>query len=160
MGTLKTDRHRLAPSCTTVGHRGRAYLKFPPMKTCDKTPNQTSNTLPQRVIEALDMIGFPRLLRDGAVLLRRNHALSWLRVFRSGDALRVGHGGRQARQTEAMRSEKCVVRYGRTWDGMRVIAVCFTRTLQRCACPTNTHFLLILQEVQRIAKTRNQLIVR
>ena len=82
---------------------------------------------------------------------------SWLRVFRSGDALRVGHGGRQARQTEAMRSEKCVVRCGRTWDGMRVIAVCFTRTLQRCACPTNTHFLLILQEVKRIAKTRNQL---
>jgi len=30
--------------------------------------------LPQRVIEALDMIGFPCLLRDGAVLLRRNHA--------------------------------------------------------------------------------------
>ena|SRR5438105_70784 len=43
------------------------------------------------------------------------------------------------------------------WDGMRVIAVCFTRTLQRCTCPTNTHFPLILQEVQRIAKTRNQL---
>src|SRR5215216_4375485 len=37
MGTLKTDRHRLAPSCITVGHRRRAYRKLPPMKTCDKT---------------------------------------------------------------------------------------------------------------------------
>src|SRR4029453_8912230 len=37
MGTLKTDRHRLSPSCITVGHRGRSYRKLPPMKTCDKT---------------------------------------------------------------------------------------------------------------------------
>jgi len=36
-------------------------------------PDQTRNALPQRVIEALDVIGFPGLLRDGAVLLRRNH---------------------------------------------------------------------------------------
>ncbi len=36
-------------------------------------PDQTRNALPQRVIEALDVIGFPGFLRDGAVLLRRNH---------------------------------------------------------------------------------------
>ncbi len=71
--------------------------------------------------------------------------------------MRVGHGGHHARQTEAMRSEKCVIRCGRTWDSMRVIAGGFPRTLQRCACPTNTYFLLILQEVNGIVKTRNQL---
>src|SRR5882724_4478158 len=27
---------------------------------------------------------------------------SWLRVFKSGDAMRLGHGGRQAQQTEAI----------------------------------------------------------
>src|SRR6266568_4687072 len=37
MGTLKTDRHRLSPSCITVAHRGRAYCKSPQMKICDKT---------------------------------------------------------------------------------------------------------------------------
>jgi hypothetical protein len=72
--------------------------------------------------------------------------------------MRVGHGGHRARQTEAIRSEKCVVRCGRTWDGMRVIAGGFPRTLQRCSCPTSTYFLLILQEVNGIVKTRNQLI--
>jgi len=55
-----------------------------------------------------------------------------------------------------MRSEKCVARRGRAWDGMRVIAVCFTRALQRCAGRTNMRFLLILQEVRAIGKTRNQ----
>jgi hypothetical protein len=71
--------------------------------------------------------------------------------------MRVGHGGHRARQTEAMRSEKCVVRCGRTWDGMRVIAGGFPRTLQRCACLIKTYFLIILQEVKGIVKTRNQL---
>ena len=70
--------------------------------------------------------------------------------------MRLGHGGRHARQTGAMRSEKCVARRGRGWDGMRVVAVCFTRALQRCAGRTNMRFLLILQEVRAIGKTRNQ----
>jgi hypothetical protein len=70
--------------------------------------------------------------------------------------MRLGHGGRHVRQTGAMRSEKCVARRGRAWDGMRVIAVCFTRALQRCAGRTNMRFLLILQEVRAIGKTRNQ----
>src|SRR5437870_8364062 len=43
MGTLKTDRHRLSPSCISVGPRGRAYLKSPPMKTCDKTVSPTTS---------------------------------------------------------------------------------------------------------------------
>ena len=72
--------------------------------------------------------------------------------------MRLGHGGRHARQTEAMLSEKCVARRGRAWDGMRVIAVCFTRALQRCAGRTNMCFLLILQEVRAIGKTRNQFV--
>jgi hypothetical protein len=72
--------------------------------------------------------------------------------------MRLGHGGRHARQTGAMRSEKCVARHSRAWDGMRVIAVCFTRALQRCAGRTNRRFLLILQEVRAIGKTRNQFI--
>jgi hypothetical protein len=33
--------------------------------------------------------------------------LSWLRVFRHGDALCVGHDGRPTPQTTAMQSEKC-----------------------------------------------------
>ena len=35
--------------------------------------DQTGHALPQRVIEAFDVIGFPGLLRDGFVPLRRNH---------------------------------------------------------------------------------------
>src|SRR5215510_12501376 len=41
MGTLKTDRHRLSPSCITAGQRGRSYCKSPPMKICDKTARRT-----------------------------------------------------------------------------------------------------------------------
>ncbi len=60
------------------------------------------------------------MLPDGEVepLHKGGINLSWLRVFRSVDTMRIGHGGHHARQTEAMRSEKCVVRCGRTWDGM------------------------------------------
>jgi hypothetical protein len=39
--------------------------------------------------------------------------------------MRVGRGGHHTRQTEAMQSEKYVVRCGRAWDGMRAIAGCF-----------------------------------
>src|SRR5882724_7394577 len=81
---------------------------------------------------------------------------SWLRVFRSVDAMRLGYGGRHARQTGAMLSEKCAARRGRAWDGMRVSTICFTRALQRCAGRTNMRFLFILQEVRAIGKTRNQ----
>ena len=34
--------------------------------------SETGDALPHRVIETLDMIGFPRVLRDGFVLCRRN----------------------------------------------------------------------------------------
>src|SRR2546426_125200 len=84
-------------------------------------------------------------------------ALSWLRVFKSGDAMRVGHGGRQAQQTKAILPEKRGGRRGSMWDGRRVIAGCFTRMLRRCAGRTNVRFLHILQEIRVIGKTRNQL---
>jgi hypothetical protein len=70
--------------------------------------------------------------------------------------MRLGHGGRQARQTGAMRSEKCVARRGRAWDSRRVIAVYFARALYRGPSRTNMRFLLILQPVRAIGKTRNQ----
>jgi hypothetical protein len=70
--------------------------------------------------------------------------------------MRLGYGGRHARQTGAMLSEKCAARRGRAWDGMRVSTVCFTRALQRSAGRTNMRFLFILQEVRAIGKTRNQ----
>ena len=70
--------------------------------------------------------------------------------------MRLGYGGRHARQTGAMLSEKCAARRGRAWDGMRVSTICFTRALQRCAGRTNMRFLFILQEVRAIGKTRNQ----
>jgi hypothetical protein len=34
--------------------------------------DQTGHTLPQRIIEALDVIGFARFLRNGFVPFRRN----------------------------------------------------------------------------------------
>jgi hypothetical protein len=82
---------------------------------------------------------------------------SWLRVFKSGDAMRIGHGGRQAQQTEAILPEKRGGRRGSMWDGRYVIAGCFTRMLRRCAGRTNVRFLHILQEIRVIDKTRNQL---
>jgi hypothetical protein len=50
---------------------------------------QTGHTLPQGIIEALDVIGFPRLLRNSFVPLCGNHAgagvilicINWLRVL-------------------------------------------------------------------------------
>ena len=36
--------------------------------------DEAREALPQRVVEPFDMIGFPRLLRDGFVALRRNDA--------------------------------------------------------------------------------------
>ena len=35
--------------------------------------HETGYALPQRVIEALDVIGFPRVLRDSFVLCSRNN---------------------------------------------------------------------------------------
>ena len=37
--------------------------------------DEAGDTLPQRVMETLDMIGFPRVLRDRLVLHRRNAPL-------------------------------------------------------------------------------------
>jgi hypothetical protein len=45
---LQTARHRLAPSCMTVEHRGRAHRQLPPMKTCDKTGYRMAPQVPAR----------------------------------------------------------------------------------------------------------------
>jgi hypothetical protein len=39
----------------------------------ERLAHQTKNALPQRVIEAFDVIGFAGFLRDGSVPLRWNH---------------------------------------------------------------------------------------
>src|SRR5438552_17803420 len=67
--------------------------------------------------------------------------------------------GRQARQRGAIRSERCVARRDRAWDGMRVITVYFARALPKCAGHANMRFLLILQQVLEIGKTRNQFLL-
>jgi hypothetical protein len=85
------------------------------------------------------------------------HNLNWLRVFRSADATRLGHGVRQERQTRAVQSEKCVARRGGAWDGMCVIVACFACVLHGCTGRAYMRFLPILQEVRVICKTRNQL---
>jgi hypothetical protein len=84
-------------------------------------------------------------------------AQSWWRVFRRGNALPVGHGGRHARQTTAARSEKGAGRRGSRWAGIGVIAGGLTRMLQRAAGPTPRRLLLLLQGAQTIATTRNPL---
>src|SRR5712691_9481588 len=89
----------------------------------------------------------------GSFLL--DYRKKWLRVFGNAEASRMGQGVGQQRHTRAMRSEKCVARRGRAWDGMRVIAVCFARGLHRCAGRVKMRFLLILQQAMEIAKTRN-----
>jgi hypothetical protein len=39
---------------------------------CQGVAYETGDTLPQRIIETLDIIGFPGVLRDDSVLCRRN----------------------------------------------------------------------------------------
>ena len=51
--------------------------------------------------------------------------MNWLRVFRSGEASRVGQGGRQPRHTRAGRSEKWRDFVADRGTGMRVIAASF-----------------------------------
>ena len=82
---------------------------------------------------------------------------SWLRVFRSVNAVHLPHGVKQERETTAVWSEKCVARCGSEYDEMRMITTRFVRVLQRCAAPLCTHFLLIFQEVRSASKTCNQL---
>src|SRR6266478_1793837 len=53
--------------------------------------------------------------------------MNWLRVFRSADASHRGHGANRERRVRLVQPEKCAVRQGKAWDGMRVIAVCFVR---------------------------------
>jgi hypothetical protein len=43
------------------------------------------------------------------------------------------------------------------WDGMRVISVCFSHAPSRQTDRDKLRFLLFLQEVQALGKTRNKL---
>ncbi len=81
---------------------------------------------------------------------------NWLRVFRSAEASRLGHTGSQLRQTRAVRSEKCVALRNRWRTEIGVIAVCFAHVLRGYTGHACLGFLLILQEVRRVGKTRNQ----
>ena len=79
-----------------------------------------------------------------------------MRVFRSTEASRLGHDVGQQRHTRVVRSEKCVALRDGCGAGMCVIAAFFARVLRMCIGCTGMGFLLVLQEVRRICKTRNQ----
>src|SRR5437764_9761783 len=83
--------------------------------------------------------------------------MSWLRVFRSVNAVHLPHGVEQEWEMTAVWSEKCVARWGSEYDDICMITTRFVRVLQRCAGPLYTHFLLIFQEVRSASKTCNQL---
>src|SRR5439155_20205540 len=85
--------------------------------------------------------------------------MSWLRVFRSVNAVHLPHGGGQERETTTVQSDKCVARCGSAYDEMRLIIASFVRVLQRCTGHPYTHILLIFQEVSPVSKTCNQLSV-
>src|SRR2546426_5476038 len=82
--------------------------------------------------------------------------MNWLRVFRSAEASRLSHDVSQQLHTRMVRSEKCVARRDGCGTEMGVIAVCFARGLHVCIGCAYTGLLLILQEVRRVCKTRNQ----
>jgi hypothetical protein len=81
---------------------------------------------------------------------------SWLRVFRSADAARLGHGGSRQLQTKAVRSEKDMALHSGYGMEMCVIAAFFARVLRGYAGRECIGFLSLLQEVRAIDKTRNQ----
>src|SRR2546425_11009553 len=68
--------------------------------------------------------GQPRSMRVRTEGISKG-GIDWLRVLRSAEAARIGPGVWQQRHTRAVRSEKCMRLRGRTWAGMRVIAVFF-----------------------------------
>ncbi len=82
--------------------------------------------------------------------------MNWLRVFRSAEASRLGHGVSQPLHARAVRSEKCAVLRDGCGTGMCVIAAFFACVLRRCTGRVCIDFLLILQEVRQVCKTRNQ----
>ena len=82
--------------------------------------------------------------------------MNWLRVFRSAEAARLGPDGSQQLPTKVGRSEKCVALRDGYETGIGVIAACFTRVLRGYTGRSCIGFLLILQEVRRVCKIRNQ----
>src|SRR6266446_2218052 len=85
--------------------------------------------------------------------------MSWLRVFRSVNAVRLPHGVGQERETTTGQSEKCVAPRGSEDDEMRMITATFVRVLQRSTGSLCMHFHLIFQEVRPVRKTCNQFIL-
>jgi hypothetical protein len=83
-------------------------------------------------------------------------AYNWLRVFRSVEAARLGPDGSQQLQTKVGRSEKCVALRDGCGTSIGVIAACFARVLRGYSGRACMGFLLILQEVRRVCKTRNK----
>ena len=77
--------------------------------------------------------------------LYKPKVLSWLRVFRSVNAVRLLHGGGQERETTTGQSEKCVGRYDSESDEMRMITASFMRALQGCTGSLSMYFHLIFQ---------------
>jgi hypothetical protein len=86
--------------------------------------------------------------------------LSWLRVFRSINAVHPPYGVEYERETTAIQSEKCVARCGNEDDEMCAITARFTRVLQRYTGYLCMHFLLLFQSVGPVSKICNQLPMR
>jgi hypothetical protein len=57
--------------------------------------------------------------------------VNWLRVFRRAKVASLCSGGGPKRETRAVPSEKCVARWGREYDKMRMITTSFARVLAR-----------------------------
>jgi hypothetical protein len=81
---------------------------------------------------------------------------NWLRVFRSAEATRPGPDGSQQLQMQVGRLEKCVALRDGCGTSIGVIAACFARVLRGYSGRACMGFLLILQEVRRVCKTRNK----
>src|SRR5438132_4416087 len=81
---------------------------------------------------------------------------SWLRVFRSVNAVHLPHGGGQAWETTAVSSEKGVARCDSAYDAMGLIAVCVPRALPRGTGALCMPLLLIWQEVRLVSKPCHQ----
>ena len=85
---------------------------------------------------------------------------NWLRVYRSAEAARLGPDGSQQLQTKVGRSEKCVALRDGCGTSIGVIAACFARVLRGYSGRACMGFLLILQEVRRVCKTRNKFMAK
>jgi hypothetical protein len=70
-------------------------------------------------------VAYPLSTRHVEELINR------LRVFRRAKVASLCSGGGPKRETRAVPSEKCVARWGREYDKMRMITTSFARVLAR-----------------------------